>query len=115
MPPSKKHNEKCKLWFCNVRGYVSKDGYCAKHDKQFERTGDPLAGSDAQTLNRMCQRLIRIDRQLLEVAVWVDRNDIAHCRVCDSHSAPHDNIQHKPGCAVLEAKEVLLQQIGNGV
>jgi len=98
---------KCKVWFCQKKSYSSV-GYCAKHLRQYERTGDPLAGSDAQTLNKISLRLRRLLSQIMDAVVWVDGNDIAHCRACDSHSPPHGRIAHKEGCPVEEAKSVLI-------
>src|SRR5512139_2773411 len=98
---------KCKVWFCSESGYSS-DGYCPRHQRQYTRTGEPVAGQDAVVLNRMCLRMRRVMSGLMGAVIWVDHNDIAHCRVCDSHSAPHEKINHKEGCVAVEARAILL-------
>ena len=98
---------RCKVWFCTDGAYSS-GGYCPRHQRQQTRSGDPLAGRDALFLNKLCVRLLRLMRKMMGALIVVDHNDIAHCRVCDSHSAPHGRIQHKEGCAAHEARDVLL-------
>lgn len=98
---------KCKVWFCDEEGY-STTGYCPRHQRQVTRTGDPLAGRDAQLLSKVCLRLRRVLRGIMEAAITVDHNDIVHCHVCGGVSAPHGNVTHKEGCAAREAKEILL-------
>ena len=97
----------CAWWLC-TRPRVSVVGFCAKHQRQFDRTSSPIAGDDARVLNVLALKSLRLLREVLDVCVWVDHNDIAHCRMCDAASAPHGKIEHKPNCGVQAAKDLLL-------
>jgi hypothetical protein len=98
---------KCKVWFCTDDGYSS-SGYCPRHQRQLTRSGNPLAGRDAILLNRSYLQLRRVLKGVMDGVIYVDHNDIAHCQVCKAASAPHGKIPHVDGCAVVEAKQLLL-------
>lgn len=111
MPTPRKTNlPTCSVWFCKRKTRTSTGKYCTKHNRQVERTGNPLAGDDTQLLNDMCVRSFELLRKLLAACVWVDHNDIAYCRVCGAASAPHGKITHKDGCAVVDARDILLNE-----
>lgn len=92
----------CKLFWCKEPHWAS--GYCVRHHRQFHRTGNPLAGDDA---NSLLKRVYEMNSALKTLLLFAYEDGI--CYMCGVRkNMETGKTEHYSGCEIGIAEALIL-------